>query len=274
MREPAWRVFAAEYNEANHVIEGRGEKKPRYVLTPLGAKVNRLFIAGVLTDVEEIGAEGIRRRARISDPTGIHVVYAEAFEPEVASILADMEVPSYIAVVGKVRIYEPEENVLYVSARAEKAKEVSEEVRDHWIIEACRGTLVRINAMRDALSMNEATPKQLRELGYPPAVAEGVSEALKVYKDIDVEQYEMMVRDALSFITTGKKEIRKDYAAEEEKLLDIIASMQGEDGAIWDEVMEEAVKQGMERSVVEEVMVILLEKGQIYEPQLGKIKMV
>lgn len=43
---------------------------------------------------------------------------------------------------------------------------------------------------------------------------------------------------------------------------------------MWDEVVEEATKQGMERSVVEEVMVILLEKGRIYEPQLGKIKMV
>jgi len=274
MREPAWRIFASEYNESNHVIESMGERKPRYVLTPLGAKVNRLFIVGVLTDVEEIGAEGIRRRGRISDPTGIHVVYAEAFEPEVASILADMEVPSYIAVVGKARVYEPEEGMLYVSARAEMAKEVNEETRDYWIIETCRNTLMRINAMRDAMSMNAPTPKQLRDLGYPPAVAEGINEALKVYKDIDLENYEMMVRDAISFITGGRKEVRKDYAAEEEKLLEIIASMQGEDGAIWDEVMEEAIKQGMEKSVVEEVMVILLEKGQIYEPQLGKIKMV
>jgi len=274
MREPAWRIFAAEYNESNHVIESTGEKKPRYVLTPLGAKVNRLFIVGVLTDVEEIGAEGIRRRARVSDPTGMHVVYAEAFEPEVASILADMDVPSYIAVVGKARIYEPEENVLYVSARAEMAKEVDEKTRDHWIMEACRGTLMRINAMKDAMSMNAATSKQLRELGYPPMVAEGVSEALKVYKDVDLEGYEMMVRDAISFITTGKKELRKDYAEEEEKVLEIIAEMQKEEGAIWDEVIQEAERRGMERKVVEEIMVILLEKGQIYEPQLGKIKMV
>ncbi len=274
MREPAWRIFAAEYNEANHVIESKGEKKPRYVLTPLGAKVNRLFIIGVLTDVEEIGAEGIRRRARISDPTGIHVVYAEAFEPEVASILADMEVPSFIAVVGKARIYEPEEGMLYVSARAEMAKRSDEESRDYWIMETCRSTLMRINAMKDAMSMNSPTAKQLRELGYPPMVAEGVSEALKVYEDVDMEHYEMMVREAISFITTGKKEVRKGYEEEQEKLLKIIAEMQGEDGAIWDEVIEEATKQGMERSVVEEVMVILLEKGRIYEPQLGKIKMV
>jgi DNA replicative helicase MCM subunit Mcm2 (Cdc46/Mcm family) len=105
-------------------------------------------------------------------------------------------------------------------------------------------------------------------------VAEGVSEALKVYKDVDLEGYEMMVRDAISFITTGKKELRKDYAEEEEKVLEIIAEMQKEEGAIWDEVIQEAERRGMERKVVEEVMVILLEKGQIYEPQLGKIKMV
>jgi hypothetical protein len=274
MREPAWRIFAAEYNDATHVIQSKEEKAPKYVITPLGAKVNRLFIVGVLTDVEEIGAEGIRRRARISDPTGIHVVYAEAFKPEVASILADMEIPSYIAVVGKTRIYEPEEGVLYLSARAEMAKEISIEERNYWIIEASRNMLIRINAMRDAMNMNNPTAKQLRGLGYPPIIAEGVAEAIKVYKDVDLQHYEIMLKEALSFITSSRKEIKKNYEQEEERILKIIESLQSEDGAAWEAVIEEAVKEGMEKSVVEEVIVSLMEKGLIYEPQLGKLKIV
>ncbi|KAA0001372.1 MAG: hypothetical protein FE048_05575 [Thermoplasmata archaeon] len=274
MREPAWRIFAAEYNDATHVIQSKEEKAPKYVITPLGAKVNRLFIVGVLTDVEEIGAEGIRRRARISDPTGIHVVYAEAFKPEVASILADMEIPSYIAVVGKTRIYEPEEGVLYLSARAEMAKEIGIEERNYWIIEASRNMLIRINAMRDAMNMSNPTAKQLRGLGYPPVIAEGVAEAIKVYKDVDLQHYEIMLREALSFITSSRKEIKKNYEQEEEKILKIIESLQSEDGAAWEAVIEEAIKEGIEKSVVEEVIVSLMEKGLIYEPQLGKLKIV
>ncbi len=275
MREPAWRIFAAEYNDSSHVIEAKGEKAPKYVITPLGAKVNRLYIVGVLTDVEEIGKEGIRRRARISDPTGMHVVYAEAFKPEVASILADMDIPSYIAVVGKVRIYEPEEGVIYLSARAEMAKEVKEETRNYWIIEACRSMLVRINAIKDALSMKEPTARQLKELGYPPLVAEGVAEAVKTYKDIDVQHYEFLLKEALSFVTSSKKKVyKKDYGEVEDKLLEIIEKLQGEEGAIWEEVIKEGENIGIDKEIAEEVIVALMEKGKIYEPQLGKLRIV
>ena len=273
MREPAWRIFAAEYNDANHVLEAKEEKAPKYVITPLGAKVNRLFIVGVLTDVEEIGAEGIRRRARISDPTGMHVVYAEAFKPEVASILADMEIPSYIAVVGKVRIYEPEEGVLYLSARAELVKEVDAKIRNYWILEASRSMLMRINAIRDAMNMKTPSARQLRELGYPPLVAEGVAEAVKIYKDIDVEHYELLMREALSFIT-AKKEVKKDFGEAEEKMLKIIEELQGENGAIWEEVIIKAEMEGISKDIAEEIISALMDKGKIYEPQLGKLKIV
>ncbi|HEC77083.1 MAG TPA: hypothetical protein ENI33_07500 [Thermoplasmatales archaeon] len=274
MREPAWRIFAAEYNDSNHVIQAKGERATKYILTPLGAIVNRLFIVGVLTDIEEIGVEGIRRRARISDPTGIHVVYAEAFKPEVASMLADMEIPSYIAVVGKVRVYEPEEGMLYLSARTEMAKEVTIETRNQWIIEASRNTLMRINALKDAMNMENPSAKHLKELGYPYTIGKGVVEALKVYKDVDLNHYEMLIREALSFITSVPKEMKKDYGEAEEKLISIIEKMQGEEGALWENVIEEGIKEGIEKEIVEEVIVALMEKGTIYEPQLGRLKVV
>lgn len=273
MREPAWRIFAAEYNESNYVMEAKEEKAPKYVITPLGAKVNRLYIVGVLTDVEEIGVEGIRRRARISDPTGMHVVYAEAFKPEVASMLADMDIPSYIAVVGKVRIYEPEEGVLYLSARAEIVKEVDVKARNYWILEASRNMLMRINAIRDAMSMKNPTSRQLKELGYPPLIAEGVAEAIKAYKDIDIEHYEFLMREALSFIT-AKKEVRKDFGEAEEKIFKIIEELQGEGGAIWEDVVSKAESEGISKDIAEEIIFVLLDKGKIYEPQLGKLKII
>ena len=54
-REPAWRVFASEFNASTLKIKGEGEKAPSYVVTPLGAMVNRLFIVGILTDIQNLG---------------------------------------------------------------------------------------------------------------------------------------------------------------------------------------------------------------------------
>jgi len=273
MREPAWRIFAAEYNDSMHVAESKVEKSPKYVITPLGAKVNRLYIVGVLTDLEEMGGEGIRRKARISDPTGSHIVYAETFKPEVASILADIQIPSYVAIVGKARIYEPEEGVLYVSVRAEIAKEVNEEIRKYWILEACKNMALRIDAIKEGMNMKNPSVANLVEIGYPTIIAEGVVEAIKLYKEIDIEHYEILLKEALSFITSKKIDIKKNLEGEE-KILKIIGEMQGNEGVDWEKVVEEAIKTGIEKDSVEEIIYSLMEKGLIYEPQLGKIKLV
>ena len=48
---------------------------PSYVVTPLGAKVNRLFVIGVLTDIENVSENGELLRAHVSDPTGVFTLY-------------------------------------------------------------------------------------------------------------------------------------------------------------------------------------------------------
>ena len=75
-RETAWRIFAGEFNDSTFEIKGDGEKTPNYIVTPLGAKVNRVFVIGVLTDVENISEEGELIRAHISDPTGVFTIYS------------------------------------------------------------------------------------------------------------------------------------------------------------------------------------------------------
>ena len=42
-REVAWRVFAGEYNSSNLEIKGEGERAPSYIVTPLGAMINRVL---------------------------------------------------------------------------------------------------------------------------------------------------------------------------------------------------------------------------------------
>src|SRR5256885_14068540 len=69
MREVAWRLFASEYNDTTLEMDGGGERPPSYIVTPLGAKVNRVFVVGVITDVENVGTDGQPMwRARGSGP--------------------------------------------------------------------------------------------------------------------------------------------------------------------------------------------------------------
>ena len=199
-REPAWRVFAGEYNDATVEIKGTGEKTPSYVVTPLGAKVNRLFIIGVLTDVENISEGGDMLRAHISDPTGVFTLYSGGYQQDATDALLNIEIPAFVAILGKARTYEPEEGEMYVSLRPELVREVNVDVRDRWIIETCTHTKERIEAISEAKKMDPPNTHDLRKLGYSRSLSEGLVIALKNYDNIDINKYTTLIQESLQYL--------------------------------------------------------------------------
>ena len=214
-REPAWRIFAAEYNDTGLEIKGTGEKVPSYVVTPLGSKVNRVFITGVLTDVESVSEGGEYLRAHVSDPTGVFTIYSGQYQPEATAKLQSIEAPAFVGIVGKVRTYVPEEGTLYVSLRPELIREVSADARDRWIIETCLQTKHRMGAMVEAMKMSQPNVYDLRKLGYSRELSEGIVAALKKYGSVDVNKYATLIRESLQFIVPGAAEKFEEAKLEE-----------------------------------------------------------
>ena len=303
-RETAWRVFAGEFNDSTVEIKGQGEMSPSYVVTPLGAKVNRVFIIGVLTDVEKISEEGELLRAHLSDPTGVFTIYSGQYQKDVTDTLSKIEVPAFVAVVGKARTYSPEEGTIYVSVRPEKIMEVSADIRDKWILETSKNTKDRIEAILEAMKMDQSNTQELKKLGYSIELSEGIVEALKSYVKIDVNKYVRLIYESLQYLKprrealpdleeTPKKENfvkkekelviekevknkeveKKDNFEETEKIvLEVIKKVEGEDGAPWDIITEKCEKAGLDKDSIEEALNSLMDKGLIYEPVLGTLK--
>jgi RPA family protein len=293
-REVAWRVFAGEYNSSNLEIKGEGERAPSYIVTPLGAMINRVFLVGVLTDLENIGTgEEPLWRARLSDPTGTFYVSSGQYQPEATATLSKIEPPAFIAVVGKTRTYSPEEGTVYVSIRPEKVTIVDAGIRDYWVLEACRSTLKRIEAMADAKEMAAPTVDELVKLGHARILAEGVVKACEHYKDVDLSRYRAMVVDALRYLlpeyrrdqeaempremATNPEELEEEEEAKEvdreEQVLALIAALdKNGKGAPWDQIVDEVKRLGLDKTSLEEVTNSLLDKGMIYEPVLGRMK--
>jgi RPA family protein len=187
-REIAWRIFAHEFNSSNLYISEGDERAPNYIITPTGVKCNRLFIIGVVTEVENIGKDNNLWRARIADPTGVFTLYAGQYQPEAAIFLSELEVPAYVALVGKARKYEPEDGNVYLSVRPEEINAADEKQRDMWVIETAERTLERIKIMEDALDSG-LSGTQLQEFLEPKvknaALINGVVHAIKHYKNLD-----------------------------------------------------------------------------------------
>ncbi|UCB58537.1 MAG: hypothetical protein JSV67_08020 [Thermoplasmatales archaeon] len=217
-RETAWRLFAGEYNDSTVEIKGDGEMTPSYIVTPLGAKVNRVFIIGVLTDVENISEGGDLVRAHVSDPTGVFTLYSGSYQKQTTEALSKIEVPTFVAIVGKVRTYSPEEGTIYVSVRPEKIMEVNADIRDKWIIETCKNTKDRIEAILEAMKMDEKNEFELRKLGFSKELSEGIVFALKNYNNIDLNKYVKIIQEALQYLTSSKETLPVFKKEEEEKV--------------------------------------------------------
>lgn len=183
-REIAYRVFAAEFDDASlSYSESDEERAPNYVVTPTGARLNRTFVAGVLTEVEHVNDEVLR--GRIADPTGAFVTYAGQYQPEPMAYLDAATPPAFVSLAGKARTYEPDDaDVVYSSVRPESVNTVDADVRDRWIVSAAEATLRRIAVFDEALSMSyrgDDLTRALEARGVDSTLAAGVPRAIDHY---------------------------------------------------------------------------------------------
>lgn len=147
MREVAQRAFADEFNDATYTFrESDEERAPVYVLLPTGAKANRVFVVGTLTETEDVGSDDEYWQGRVVDPTGTFFVYAGQYQPEAAGMLRETEPPAFVAVVGKPRTYETDDGTVNVSLRPEHLSTVTETDRHQWVTETAERTLDRLEA--------------------------------------------------------------------------------------------------------------------------------
>ncbi|WP_435095777.1 hypothetical protein [Halarchaeum sp. P4] len=183
-REVAWRLFAAEFDDADYQFaESDEERAPNYVVTPTGARVNRLFVVGVLTSVEQVNEDVVR--ARVVDPTGAFVVYAGQYQPDALASLENADVPSFVAVTGKARTFSPDDSdQVYTSVRPESVNAVTPETRDRWVVTTAERTLARVSTFADALELPERgddLTDALAERDVPYGLASGISHAIQHY---------------------------------------------------------------------------------------------
>ena len=203
-REVAKRIFAEELKSSNYSFrdgEDQHQYAPSYLLTPTGAKCNRVFVVGTLTEKDDIGGDTEYWRGRVVDPTGSILIYAGQYQPEAAQILANMEAPSYVAVVGKPNLYQTDDGNIIISLRAESIQRVDENTRNQWIIDTARRTLERLEALKNArpvpVSSDFATADNVPASSSSSTPAQDTDRALQHYHT-DIEHFRQMVLRALS----------------------------------------------------------------------------
>lgn len=297
IREVAWRLFSAELNGAVYEIKGEAEKSPSYAVTPLGAMVNRVLMAGVLTEKENVGTEDDPLwRGRVQDTlSGSFYINIGRFQPEAAEAIAGIDTPAYVAVVGKVRTYTTDDGRTFVSVRPETISVIDETARDLWLLEAAESSWSRLKTMRKAISAGTADKKDLVSLGIREKDAEGVLIALDQYGTPNSMTYLKPIQNAIRTILPDHsidlglpEDIPDDYPDEIEiepgstardnaDMEDIVLRLLEEldtdgKGALREELESKAMVEGITSMELEEITNTLMDKGLVYEPNIRHLK--
>ncbi len=146
-RTPTIRMLASEITATTVELQS-GQKdsyQPTIYLSPTGAEINRVLIAGTAVEKEDVGTDNSFWRLRVADPTGVVFVYAGQYQPEAAKAIQKLDVPCFVIVSGKLSHYKPEQGGdTIVSVRAESILPVALELRDHSLADIANHTVRRI----------------------------------------------------------------------------------------------------------------------------------
>jgi uncharacterized protein len=299
-RQPAWHMLASEFRDATLNEKGSGEFDPSFVITKLGAKVNRVIVAGLLErlEVRETANGSTLYQGQLRDPSGQHYFsvgdYAsEAMRELTTTLTARIEVgePELVLMVAKARWYQTEEGAVYTSLRPEEACIIDGKTYANWITRACQGTIERMNAFSASLELEPTEQAYSASESIPDNLVEGLVTSRNHYGEIDLEQYKLNIMQALD-IAEGKMssatkpvpvlnvsvtvegEDEEGGSDLEECILSLIRQLDQGDGVDFEAVLSNANARGFSRPDSEAMLDELSEKGVVHEPRFGWFKIV
>jgi len=219
-RQSAIRIFAQEYMDASLPEEGAGEFDPSFVVTKLGAKINRALVAGVIDRIERReGESGPNYSGVLRDPSGTHRFSVAAFQPE---LHADIEELLHrfdsgdrflMMLVGRARWFESEDGGVFTSFRAEEFCVVDTQRYTNWLVETADATLRRLDAYEASIE-SDLTPSALQSSGVPMDLVDGLILARGHYGEFDTENYRVGVLQGLSMALSNNVVIEPSAAVE------------------------------------------------------------
>jgi RPA family protein len=297
-------MLASEFGESTLHQQGSGEFDPLFLITKLGAKVNRLVVAGLLERLEprETSNGATLWQGQIRDPSGLHYFSVGDYAPEsmreftvqLSSRIDDGESIMMI-MIAKARYFQSEEGAVYTSLRPEEAAVITRSTYCEWLVKAADGMLNRIDSQEKSLSL-EKSIEALRAGGIPEHLCESILLANEHYGEIDLETYRLNIMQTLDIaenrmpsaatpsstpqasldVGGNEPQTAGESGAESPDLnqviLDLIARLDQGEGVDFDTLLSNAAARGHDRDAAEASLDELSEQGTVHEPRFGWFK--
>jgi RPA family protein len=285
-RETSYWIFSRELKDSNRL---EGEEKRPYVITPLGTKLKRVLLAGVITYKS---SDDRMVKVTIADYLGSFYItgFKTGFSSEMAEELDKYNVNDTVVVMGKVSSFKTDDGIFYFSINPELIKTISDTERYFWGIRTSYVTRRKLLGITEALKDENATLDILIGLGYSRDEAEDAIRARENYHDYDFTSY-MNALSSINFESPIPADVPPAYSGEtgqstlEDKkssggeavnveafLLDYIKNNDSGPGCKYDDIVISCSNAGIPRERVDEILNSLGSMGEIYEVSLKRYK--
>ena len=149
-RSSVTKMLVAELIRTIHALpKSEDQYEAQTYLSPTGRTVAKVMICGTAIEKEDVGKDNSLWRLRISDPSGTVQIYAGMYQPEAAQVIARLDVPCFVTVVGKINIYKPEEGSHIVSIRPDSVTIIDGDGRDNFILDASLSLIISVRKTDD-----------------------------------------------------------------------------------------------------------------------------
>jgi len=158
-RPSVTKIPIAELTRTTHALpRGPEQYDAQTYFSPTGRTISKVMICGTAIEKEDVGNDSSKWRVRISDPSGTVQVYASMYQPEAAAVTAQINIPCFVSVVGKLHIYEPEEGSHIVSIRPDSVTIIDGKTRDDFILDAA------LSLLRSVRKTSDETMKRVADI--------------------------------------------------------------------------------------------------------------
>ena len=286
-RETSYWVFSRELKDSNRL---EGEEKRPYVITPLGTKLKRVLLAGIITYKS---SDDRMVKVTVADYLGSFYLtgFKTGFSSEMAEELDKYNVNDTVVVMGKVSSFKTDDGIFYFSINPELIKKISDTERYFWGVRASYVTRRKLLGITEALKDENATADTLVGLGYSRDEADDAIRARENYHDYDFTSY-MNALSSINFESPAPVENQSGYSGEAGKatledekpstsgetvnveafLLDYIKNNDSGPGCKYDDIVISCSNAGIPRERVDEILNALGSMGEIYEVSLKRYK--
>ena len=297
-RHPAIRILAQEYSESTLKQQGSGDFDPAFIITKLGAKVNRLVAMGLLELMERReSSSGLFWTGRIRDPTGLHFFSIRTFQPEELQIQADellarfqQEEPVLIMMVAKSSMRQGDDGSIFTGLRPEEIVIINSQQYANLLVEASDATLKRIEAYRNSSSL-EHDISSYKKAGIPSNLIEGILLSREHYGEIDSEYHKLNVLRSLAIaegdttqteLQDSKEKIETPTTSDENDdeinyrslIIEYIQQNSSSNGTDFESIVSHCINNKGEREISEITIENMVEDGELFEVKFGWYKLV